>query len=208
MRVPRSLPTLLVCALAVVAGGAQSTPNPETPNKDKPAQQDTPIKASPNPGDAPQWKSRVVTDTAQGTSYVELTLQGTYLVPPTLVDDAQPALVVQCANGKILENLFSFGAVLSLHVGGLYHVELQTRIDDVKRPIIVDDLNADRTAAFFSRGDLKRILDAKHVVVFAVEFAGPQMQASFTMPPPAPIFAACGQDWVLTHSNDWVLQRK
>ena len=226
MRVPHSLRVLLVCVLAAAAACAQTTPNqqaspdPVTPSKDQPRpdsekqNQDTdkPNSGAQNQDSAnpnePQWTSHTVTDATRGTPYVELSLQGSYVVGPSLVDDARPALVVQCANGKILGNFFSFGALLSLHVGGLYHVELQTRIDNEKRHIIVDELSSDRMSAFFSRGDLKRVLDARHVVVFAVEFAGPQMQADFTMPRSSPIFAACGQDWVLNHTNDWVLQRK
>jgi len=169
MRIPRSLPWVLVCASACAAAVSQT---------------------------APQWKSRVITDAEQGATYTELTLQGTYLVPPTNVN-AQPSLVVQCADGKVQGNFFSFGAVLSLHVGGLYHVELQARIDDVRHPIGVDELSPDRTAAYFSRSDLKRMLFAKQIVVRAVEFAGPQMQASFTMPDASPIFDACGHDWIL-----------
>ena len=154
--------------------------------------------------DAPLWKSRIVTDPADKTTYTELTLQGTYLIPPNNVN-AQPALVVQCADGKLLGALFNFGAVLSQHVGGLYRVELQARIDGVRRPIGVDNLNPDGTAAYFSISDLRRVLWARQVVVRAVEFAGPQMEASFTIPDSSAVYDACGRERALKET--WV-QRK
>jgi hypothetical protein len=146
--------------------------------------------------DTPGWNSRIVADEAQGTSYVELSLKGTYLTPPSVVA-AQPALVIECANGKVRENYFSFGAVLSHHAGGLYPVELEAHIDNVRRPIGVQDLSPDGTAAYFPRRELKRMLAARKVLVGAVEFAGPQMLASFSMPDSSPVFSACGHDFIL-----------
>lgn len=141
---------------------------------------------------APKWVShRVSAD--DGDAFDELMLQGTYLKPPTNTT-AQPSLVVRCENGKVIQNFFSFGAVLSQSVGGLHPVRLETEIDKSKRVIEVDDVSPDWTAAYFSRKDLGRILQAKIVKVGAVEFAGPVIQAEFDLPDPGPIESACGKD--------------
>jgi hypothetical protein len=141
---------------------------------------------------APAWDSRVVSDPQFG-SYTELRLPGTYVNPPNNVA-AQPTLVVRCSDGKVLQNYFSFGAVLSVHVGGLHPVRLETTIDDFHTVIRVDDLSVDGTAAYFPRRDLNSMLYAKQVTVGAVEFAGPPILAKFAMPDRAPVFAACGED--------------
>jgi hypothetical protein len=87
--------------------------------------------------------------------------------------------------------------VLSHHAGGLYPVELEAHIDNVRRPIGVQDLSPDGTSAYFPRRELKRMLAARKVLVGAVEFAGPQMLASFSMPDSSPVFSACGHDFIL-----------
>src|SRR5277367_3675175 len=74
--------------------------------------------------DGPKWQSRVVTGDDPGDSYTELSLQGSYVKPPSFVS-AQPVLIVDCVKGKIRENYFSFGAVLSVHNGGNFPVELE-----------------------------------------------------------------------------------
>jgi hypothetical protein len=141
---------------------------------------------------APEWASRTISDKDVG-DYVELELHGVYVRPPSVVS-AEPVLVIDCASGKVLKNYFSFGAVLSHHAGGNFPVELEAFVDNVRRPIGVQDMSPDYTAAYFPRRELRRMLVAKKVLVGAVEFAGPQMQASFTMPDPAPVFEACGKD--------------
>jgi hypothetical protein len=206
MRAPRTAVGLLLFVSACAAACAQASPS-LTPSTPEPPSQDNvtsdPASPSAPTAEAPQWKSRVVSDPGQ-ESYTELSLQGTYVVPPSNVA-AQPALIVQCANGKVLGNFFSFGAVLSQHVGGLYRVELQARIDGVRRPIGVDELSPDGTAAYFSRDDLRRILWARQVEVRAVEFAGPQMQAAFSIPDSSPIYDACGREKVL--KEHWVQKK-
>jgi hypothetical protein len=87
--------------------------------------------------------------------------------------------------------------LLSQHVGGLHLVQLEARVDNVRRPIGVDELSPDGMSAYFPRSELKRMLMARKVLVGAVEFAGPEMQASFLMPDPAPVLASCGHDWIL-----------
>jgi hypothetical protein len=171
MRFLRSLPAMLACALGSTAIFSQ---------------------------DGPKWNSRTVADQGPGASFVELSLQGTYLIPPSVVS-AEPVLVIHCSDGKVRENYISFGAVLSQHTGGLYPVELEATIDEVRRPIGVFDLSPDGTSAYFPRRDLKRMLSARKVLVGAVEFAGPQMLASFAMPDSSPVLSACGHDWALKH---------
>ena len=150
--------------------------------------------------EAPKWKSRIVTDKATRASHVELSLQGIYITPPSVVE-AQPVLVVQCANGKIEENYFSFGAMLSQRVGGLHPVQLEATVDNVRHAIGVQDLSPDGMSAYFPRRELKRMLVARKVLVGAVEFAGPEMLASFAMPDPAPVLSSCGHDWILKQDN-------
>jgi hypothetical protein len=144
--------------------------------------------------DGPKWTSRNVSDPSLGFEYVELTLEGNYSTPPSVVS-AQPSLVIECAGGKVLRSYFSFGAVLSVHAGGQFLVQLEAYIDNVRRPIGVDEVSADRTSAFFPRSELRRMLNARQLRVGAVEFAGPEMFASFTIPDSSPVAAACGQDW-------------
>jgi hypothetical protein len=146
--------------------------------------------------DDPQWTSREISDSDFGGTYIELNLAGTYVTPPS-VANAEPALVVDCANHKVLKNYFAFGAVLSQHVGGLHRVELEAYDDDVRRPIIVDELSPDGTSANFSRLELKRMLAAHKVTVRAIELGGPPFLASFIMPDSTPVFSACGQDFIL-----------
>ncbi|MGB6688369.1 MAG: hypothetical protein WBE76_11055 [Terracidiphilus sp.] len=146
---------------------------------------------------APAWDIHIVSDPQFG-SYTELRLQGAYVKPPNNVA-AQPSLVVRCSDGKVLQNYFSFGAVLSVNVGGLHPVRLETTIDNVPTVIRVDDLSIDGTAAYFPRRELNRMLYAKQVTVGAVEFAGPPILAKFAMPDSAPVFAACGEDRFLKH---------
>jgi hypothetical protein len=148
---------------------------------------------------APQWVSRQVNGD-DGESFDELFLQGAYLKPPTNIA-AQPSLIIRCEKGKVIQDFFSFGAVLSQSVGGLHPVRLETEIDKDHRVIDVDDVSPDWTAAYFSRKELYRILHAKIVIVGAVEFAGPVIQAKFTMPDPAPVYAACGKDKFLNPSQ-------
>jgi hypothetical protein len=147
---------------------------------------------------APKWESHVVSDSQNGSTFTELRLQGTYVVPPRMSNE-QPALIVRCANGKVLENYFSFGAVLSQHTGGLYLVELEAMIDNRRRPIGVDEVSPDGMSAYFPRKELKRMLNAQLVTIGAVEFAGPQMLAKFEMPNSEPVFSACGEDMFLKH---------
>jgi len=141
---------------------------------------------------APQWSTHVVSDPQFG-SYTELRLPGAYVKPPSNVT-AQPSLVIRCSEGKVLQNYFSFGAVLSVNVGGLHPVRLETTIDNFHTVIRVDDVSIDGTAAYFSRRDLNIMLYAKQVTVGAVEFAGPPILAKFDMPDSGPVFAACGED--------------
>jgi hypothetical protein len=149
--------------------------------------------AAPNSSPAaPQWVSHQVSGD-DGEAFDELLLQGTYLKPPKNVA-AQPSLIVRCENGKVIQNFFSFGAVLSQSVGGLHPVRLETQIDSYHKVIDVDDVSPDWTAAFFSRKYLYRIVHAKVVKVGAVEFAGPVIQAKFAMPDPEPVYSACGKD--------------
>lgn len=141
---------------------------------------------------APKWEGHPVTG-VDGDTYTEFQLQGSYLKPPNNIA-AQPSLIVRCENGKVIQNFFSFGAVLSQHVGGIHPVRLETEIDNSHRVIEVDDVSPDWTSAFFSRKDLNRMLQAKVVKVGAVEFAGPVILAMFTMPNPDPVYSACGKD--------------
>ncbi len=141
---------------------------------------------------APRWEGHPVTGDDGGT-FTEFQLQGSYLKPPHNIA-AQPSLIVRCENGKVIQNFFSFGAVLSQHVGGLHPVRLETEIDNLHKVIEVDDVSPDWTAAFFSRKDLNRMLRAKVVKVGAVEFAGPVIQAQFVMPDPEQIYSTCGKD--------------
>jgi hypothetical protein len=141
---------------------------------------------------ASQWQSSDISDPQAG-KYTELRLAGTYVKPPQNIA-AQPSLVIRCSEGKVLQNYFSFGAVLSVHVGGLHPVRLETTIDNVQTVIRVEDVSVDGTAAYFSRRELNEMLYAKQITVGAVEFAGPPILASFTMPDPAPVFAVCGED--------------
>lgn len=176
MKVRRWL-AMALCAMAVATAGALAS---------------TAVWAQ----DAPQWKSQTLTDPNGAGTYTELRLVGTYLKPPTVVA-AQPVLVIQCAGGKIQQNFFSFGAVLSQMAAGLHPVELEAYLDNVRRPIFSDQLSEDAMSAYFSRRDLKRILNAHSLRIGAVEMNGPQMMATFTMPDPEPIYQACGQDSVL-----------
>ncbi len=141
---------------------------------------------------APKWESRIVGG-VNGDTYTEFQLQGSYLKPPHNIA-AQPSLIVRCESGKVIQNFFSFGAVLSQSVGGIHPVRLETEIDNAHRVIEVDNVSPDWTAAFFSRKDLNRMLRAKVVKVGAVEFAGPVIQAQFTMPDPDTVYSACGKD--------------
>jgi len=144
---------------------------------------------------APKWESHVVSE-PDGATVTELSLLGVYRTPPSIVK-AQPVMVVQCANGKVLNSYFSFGAVLSQYAAGLHPVELELYLDNVRRPIFSDSLNEDGTSAYFSHKELKRILAVHELRVGAVEFAGPQMQATFILPDITPVLAACGEDSIL-----------
>lgn len=146
--------------------------------------------------DAPQWKSQTLSDPAGTGTYIELRLAGRYETPPTVVA-AQPVLVIQCAGGKVQQNFFSFGAVLSRMAAGLHPVELEAFLDGVRRPIFSDEQSEDGMSAYFSRRDLRRILNVHALRIGAVEMNGPQMVATFTLPDPEPVYAACGQDSVL-----------
>ncbi|HUH62273.1 MAG TPA: hypothetical protein VLZ50_04715 [Terracidiphilus sp.] len=141
---------------------------------------------------APKWVSHRV-DGEAGEVFDELLLQGTYIKPPNNIT-AQPSLIVRCEKGKVIQTFFSFGAVLSQSVGGLHPVRLEAEIDKYHRVIEVDNVSPDWTAAYLSRKDLGRMLQAKIVKIGAVEFAGPVIQAEFDMPNPDPVYSACGKD--------------
>lgn len=165
---------LLVCVLSAAAACAQ-----EKPVRDE-----------------PKWSSRLIAGPESGTSVVELSLQGSYSRPPSFVN-AQPALVVECTKGKVRGNYISFGAILDVPGNGASPFELIAFIDDVRTPIVVDDVSPDHTSAYFSRRELLRMLNARQVVVGTVEFAGPPIQVRFTIPDSSPVLSACGHDWVL-----------
>jgi hypothetical protein len=207
MRLWRWMLVLAICVGTSAASRAQSDA-PTPPDATTPA--DVPPPPAANVAKAadaapsasvhalpqgPRWQSREISDPDVG-DYVELSLQGVYTRQPSM-DTAVPILVVQCAKGKVLKNLFSFGAVLSQRVGGLHRVEIEVHDDGERRALIIDELSPDSTSAYFRRDELRRMLQSHTVTVRAVEFAGPPFYASFTMPDSAPVLAACGDDWFL-----------
>jgi len=131
-------------------------------------------------------------------------LEGVYLTPPR-VGTRAPTIVVECSGGKVENNYFNVGAVVDYHAGGIFPDVngFEVRVDGKKKRLLVNSVSTDGQAMYFTRVDLKTVLNAKQVIVGANEYLGPQVVMRFDIPDPSPVLEKCGSDRNLTPRDRW-----
>lgn len=67
---------------------------------------------------------------------------------------------------------------------------------DGKKTTILIDGHGGRSAFFFTRNDLKKLLKA-HQVIIGAKYLDSQVVMQFDMPDPAPVLAGCARNRVL-----------
>ena len=137
------------------------------------------------------WRTIEDNDVLHGITRQKFILDGKYLTPPRrTADNARPALVIVCRDGKV-DNNKNYLAVDAVIDEEYY---LEARIDGGKTKKINGHESTDFSALFFDTIAMADLLKGHQVILGAHEHLGTQIVMQFDIPDPAPILAACGKD--------------
>jgi hypothetical protein len=168
-----------------------------------------------------QWVKVEKTDALRGTKFVQYSLNGIFLTPPSnATADAHPTLIAQCvlgdfyrhkAHGKILKSYINVGTVLDSQVGNDLNsrVKVEFRLDDGKVQTDEWSHSTDFSALFFNpydpNGGFNNLLyghrlphkentnpPVKKAVISVQEYLGGNVVMQFDMPDPTEVADACG----------------
>lgn len=139
------------------------------------------------------WIHTVKNDPLRGTNSDVFVLAGNYLTSPRAPSPGfTPAIVVVCEDGKVKQNYFSFGAVISDR-------HLEGRFDEKHVSIVGDDLSSDGQSVLFARVDLARVLKAHKVIVGALEYLANQVVMEFDIQDSSELLQTCSRDRILAY---------
>jgi len=154
--------------------------------------------ASASAQEKPEWRQRRFKDedflNAKVHGRFVFALDGKFLKGNTFFSE-RPVLVISCSDGRVEKNYFSLRGLESAEKTSDQFVKLEARVDG-KKTTILSDGSGGASTFFFTRGDLKKLLNAQRAIIGA-EYQRSQVVVQFDMPDPAPVFAGCGQDRVL-----------
>jgi len=136
-------------------------------------------------------------DALAGKVHDKFILDGKYLKPPRTVTST-PSLVIVCDDGKVKQNYFFTGTVITRKEGSSDLVmSLPARIDGKKTSILGNAVSTDGQSVFFTRVDLKTVLRAHLVIVGVDEYLGAEVVIQFDMPDPTEVLSKCANDRIL-----------
>jgi len=173
----------------------------------------------PAPGSS-EWRYSKQDDPLHGTSFDQFILDGRYLTRPSQTDGENPALVVQCSDGKFRRGSLVVGTVIQHAQGadggvahslkGITQAHVEMRWDERKKPN--DDwweISNDGRALFFDKIQLTKLLTGRLLghpsdpaqlvhrqIIGVVEAFANETVMQFDMPKDSTwIVEACGLEW-------------
>lgn len=171
------------------------------------------------PAFSQEWKKEEKTDPLRETRFLQFSLEGKYLRPPSKAAElTSPLMVIRCApgrfafghaRGKFLEGYVVVGGVVDSNMQGVREgLNVQFRLDDRKLQAGQWSHSTDFSALFFSDMTFNNLLyghllphkentgpQVYKVVIGASEFLGGEVVMQFDMPDATEVADACGVIW-------------
>jgi hypothetical protein len=136
----------------------------------------------------PSWTFHSIDDPLHAKVHNQFVLEGKYLTPPNK-PIGQPPLTVSCTDGRFDSFIFEIGGIVDEQ-----RASVEGRIDGKAKPVGIDGRSTDQEALFLSTFDVKKVINAKLVILGAQEYLGPQVVVQFDMPDPGPIYQSCSKE--------------